>query len=52
MDTIERNAFEVVLKQNIVFQNEVKLYKELRSIFESAEQKICINKDTVEKKTR
>ncbi|HLL42411.1 MAG TPA: tetratricopeptide repeat protein, partial [Segetibacter sp.] len=51
MDAIERKAFEVVLKQNIIFQNEVKLYKELRSIFESAEQKICINKDTFEEKT-
>ncbi|MEJ7680983.1 MAG: hypothetical protein WKG06_24655 [Segetibacter sp.] len=37
------------LNQNIALQEEVKFYKELLSLSESAEQKICsINKDTGE----
>lgn len=52
MNATESKAFEAVLIHNTAISNEVEFYKEIRTLIESADEKISnLNKDTGEEKT-
>lgn len=52
MNPTESKAFEAILIHNAAISNEAEFYKEIRTIVESADKKICnINEDTSEEKT-
>lgn len=52
MNETESKAFEAILIHNAAISNEAEFYKEIRTLVDSADKKICnINKDTGEEKT-